>query len=197
MQECSCSCSGVIRNPTWLLPPTLVGWLHHLRFCSCWLAGWLLCVCNFFVFRAVLLPSGSIRFFSSSFLFFLIIVSFIPSCCKWCVHRMFHHDSTALTTRASGLRWPATYTGGIHRNYLRTNPVDQSSPLQKLTHTLTIIIICFMHTDRIQKMSGFVPLNAGYTVSVRRTRLNVLVLLTLAIAGESPTCILHEGIHTL
>ena len=43
---------------------------------------------------------------------------------------------------------------------------------------------------------GFVPLNAGYTVSVRRTRLNVLVLLTLALAGESPTCILHEGIHT-
>ena len=45
-------------------------------------------------------------------------------------------------------------------------------------------------------MSGFVPLNAGYTVSVRRTKLNVLVLLTLALAGESPTCILHEGIHT-
>ena len=30
-------------------------------------------------------------------------------------------------------------------------------------------------------MSGFVPLNAGYTVSVRRTRLNALVLLTLAL----------------
>ena len=45
-------------------------------------------------------------------------------------------------------------------------------------------------------MSGFVPLIAGYTVSVRRTRLNVLVLLALAIAGESPTCILHEGMHT-
>ena len=44
-------------------------------------------------------------------------------------------------------------------------------------------------------MSRFVPLNAGYTVSVRRTRLNVLVLLTLAIAGESPTCILHEDTH--
>ena len=40
-----------------------------------------------------------------------------------------------------------------------------------------------------------VALNAGYTVSVRRTRLNVLVLLTLALAGESPTCTLHEGIH--
>ena len=44
-------------------------------------------------------------------------------------------------------------------------------------------------------MSSFVPLNAGYTVSVRRTRLNVLVLLTLALAGESSTCTLHEGIH--
>ena len=30
---------------------------------------------------------------------------------------------------------------------------------------------------------------------MRRTRLNVLVLLTLARAGESPTCILHEGTH--
>ena len=44
-------------------------------------------------------------------------------------------------------------------------------------------------------MSGFVPLNAGYTVSVRRTRLDVLVLWTLALAGESPACTLHEGIH--
>ena len=42
-------------------------------------------------------------------------------------------------------------------------------------------------------MSGFVPFNAGYTVAVRRARLNVLVLLTLALAGESPTCILHDG----
>ena len=32
-------------------------------------------------------------------------------------------------------------------------------------------------------MSGFVSLNAGDTVSVRRTRLNVLVLFTLALAG--------------
>ena len=31
-------------------------------------------------------------------------------------------------------------------------------------------------------MSGFVPLNAGYTVSVRITRLSALVLLTLALA---------------
>ena len=46
-------------------------------------------------------------------------------------------------------------------------------------------------------MSGFVPLDAGYTVSVRKTRLNVLVLLSLAIAGESLTCIFHEGTHTV
>ena len=45
-------------------------------------------------------------------------------------------------------------------------------------------------------MSGFVHLEAGCTVSVRRTRLNVVVLLTLALKGESPTCILHEGIST-
>ena len=48
----------------------------------------------------------------------------------------------------------------------------------------------------IPQVSGFVPRNAGYTVSVRRIRLDVLVLLTLALVGESPTCILHEGIHT-
>ena len=48
-------------------------------------------------------------------------------------------------------------------------------------------------------MSGFVPLNAGYTVPVRRTRLNallnVLVLLTLVLSGESPTLILHDDTH--
>ena len=33
-------------------------------------------------------------------------------------------------------------------------------------------------------MSGFVPLNAGYTVSVCRTRLDMVVLLTLALAGS-------------
>ena len=33
-------------------------------------------------------------------------------------------------------------------------------------------------------MSGFVPLNPGYTVSVGRTMLNVLVLLTLALSTE-------------
>ena len=32
------------------------------------------------------------------------------------------------------------------------------------------------------------------TVSVRRTRFNVLVLLTLPLTGESPTCTLHEGV---
>ena len=46
-------------------------------------------------------------------------------------------------------------------------------------------------------MSGFVPLDAVVKVSVRRTRLNVLVLLTLALAEESPTCLLREGIHNL
>ena len=87
------------------------------------------------------------------------------------VHRMFHHGSTALLrTRASGL---LRYTSaglphkqlakmsfdeifdltagvyfnfynkqGLHRN-LRTNPVDPSSPLQKLI----LSINCFMCTE--------------------------------------------------
>ena len=46
-------------------------------------------------------------------------------------------------------------------------------------------------------MSGFVALSAGYTFFLLKTRLNVLVLLILALAGESPTCILHESIHIL
>ena len=44
------------------------------------------------------------------------------------VHRMFHHDSTALTTRASGLGWISAALPriqGVHRN-LHTNPVDPS-----------------------------------------------------------------------
>ena len=47
-------------------------------------------------------------------------------------------------------------------------------------------------------MPGCVPVNAGYTVSVRRTRLNVFVLLTMVFAGDSPIFILHQGtrIHT-
>ena len=40
-----------------------------------------------------------------------------------------------------------------------------------------------------------VPLTAGCIVSVRKTRLDVAFLLTLALAGESPTCVLQEGIH--
>ena len=42
------------------------------------------------------------------------------------VHRMFHHDSTALTTRASGLGWTSAglpHLRGVHEN-LRTNPVN-------------------------------------------------------------------------
>ena len=47
-----------------------------------------------------------------------------------------------------------------------------------------------------ESLLGGSVLNAGYTVSVRRTRVNIIVLLTLALTGESPTCILHEGICT-
>ena len=55
------------------------------------------------------------------------------------IHRMFHHDSIALPTRASGLGWTSAglpHTQGVPRN-LRTNPVDPSSPPQKLAHTTT------------------------------------------------------------
>ena len=44
-------------------------------------------------------------------------------------------------------------------------------------------------------MPSSITLNAGHRVSVRRTRLNVLVLLTLALAGESPTCPSREYKH--
>ena len=75
------------------------------------------------------------------------------------VHRMFDRDSTAPTTRSSGLGWTSAgvpHIQQIHRN-LRTNPVDPSSPLQKLTHTITLIY-CFMHnildsTDRCLVLS--------------------------------------------
>ena len=51
------------------------------------------------------------------------------------VHRMFHRDSTALTTRPSirpgmDLRWPATYTGNTQE--LAYNPADPSNPLPEV-----------------------------------------------------------------
>ena len=62
------------------------------------------------------------------------------------VHRMFDHDSTALTTRAPGLDWTSAglpLIQGVHRN-LRTNPVDPSSPTPKVnSHNSTH---CLMHT---------------------------------------------------
>ena len=102
------------------------------------------------------------------------------------VHRLDSTNNPSIR-RGLDLRWPATYTGSTQE--LAYEP----SPLQKLTLTnVTLIVSCILNpTDVV-----FVPLNTGYTVSVRRTRLNILVLLTLALAGESPTCILHEGMHT-
>ena len=68
------------------------------------------------------------------------------------VHRMFDHDSTALTTRASGLGWTSSagllHIQGVHRN-LRTNPVDPRSPLQKLTHTITLIVSCILNSTDV------------------------------------------------
>ena len=49
-------------------------------------------------------------------------------------------------------------------------------------------------STRVHKYDKY---NPGYTVSVRRIRLNVSVQLTLIITGESRTDLyLHEGIHT-
>ena len=69
----------------------------------------------------------------------------------------------------------ACHTQGVHRN-LRTNPVDPSSPLQKLTHTMTIICFTRMHTE-FHRLSyvWFGPPHGGYVVSVRRTRLDALL----------------------
>ena len=47
----------------------------------------------------------------------------------------------------------------------------------------------------IPQMSGFVSLNARYTIFLARTRFDVLILLTLALSGELPTCILQR-VHT-
>ena len=81
------------------------------------------------------------------------------------VHRMFHHDSTALTTRASGLGWTSAgllliYIQGVYRN-LRTNPVDPSSPLQKLTHTILSIHIIIRVFERTGIWSGGVFVSAS------------------------------------
>ena len=43
------------------------------------------------------------------------------------------------------LRWPATYTGSTQE--LAYKPVDPSSPLQKLTRTLTIVSFILKSTD--------------------------------------------------
>ena len=68
------------------------------------------------------------------------------------VHRMFHHDSTALITRASGLG--RTSAGLPHiqqvRRNLRLNPVDPNSPLQKLTHTITTrVVSCILNSTDV------------------------------------------------
>ena len=79
-------------------------------------------------------------------------------------------------------------------NVPRKSLIEYMKRFQRKDKTvqLVLIVLCIL----IPQMSGFAPLNAGYTVSVRRTRMNDLVLSTLARTGESPTCIFHESIHT-
>ena len=63
------------------------------------------------------------------------------------IQLMFHPDSTALITRASGVGWTSAglaHVQGVPRN-LRPNPVDPSSPLQELFHT-TIIVSCILNS---------------------------------------------------
>ena len=63
-------------------------------------------------------------------------------------HRMFHHDSMTLTTRASGVGWTSAFLPhikGVHTN-LRTNPVYPSSPLQKSTHTITLLVSSILNS---------------------------------------------------
>ena len=60
------------------------------------------------------------------------------------IHLMFRHDLTEKTPSIRpGLDIRLPHIQGVHRN-LRTNPLDPSSPLQKLTQTVTLN--CFMHT---------------------------------------------------
>ena len=120
------------------------------------------------------------------------------------VHRMFHRDSTALTTTNNpsirpglDLRWPPTYAGST-QELARTNPVDPSGPLQMITHTTLlvqqfIIVVCMLNFTGV----WFCPPQRGlysFRAQNKAERLSPVDFGT--IAGESQTCILHEGIHT-
>ena len=117
------------------------------------------------------------------------------------VHRMFHHDSTAQNPEHQA--WAGTslachiHIQGVHNN-LRTNPVDLSSPLQKLTHTVTLIVSyilnstdvwicppqCGLYSFRAQnKAERLSPVDPGISRGVTDLY-------------PSRGYILHEGIHT-
>ena len=76
------------------------------------------------------------------------------------VHRMFHHDSTALTTLASGLGWISAglpHIQGVHRN-LRTNPVGTQITHSKSEFALSMLRELFVlstmdSTDRCLVLS--------------------------------------------
>ena len=75
------------------------------------------------------------------------------------------------TAYAGRMRVLSIHIQGVHRN-LRPNPVDPSSPMQKLTHTITVIVPFILKSAEF----WFCPPHARFTVSVPRTSLNVLVL---------------------
>ena len=63
------------------------------------------------------------------------------------VHSMFCHDSTAKTRSIMpglDLRRGLRHIQAVHRD-LRTNAVDPSSPLQKLSRTVTHIVSCTLN----------------------------------------------------
>ena len=109
------------------------------------------------------------------------------------VHRMFHHDETALTTRASGLGWTSAglpHMQEVHSNW-RTNPVKPSNPLRKLTHTIPIIVSCIPNSTDF----CFCPPQCGLYGFRDQNKVERLSPVDPGNSGESPTCILHEGIH--
>ena len=80
------------------------------------------------------------------------------------VHSMFHYDSAAekpehqawagpplachIYRECTGTCVQTQELAHEHKN-LRTNPVDPSSPLQKLTHSVTLIVSCILNSTNV------------------------------------------------
>ena len=78
---------------------------------------------------------------------------------------------------------------------MRTNPVDPSNPLQKLTHTVTIIVSCIQQfIGRLDVCLILFRLRGlyGFRAQYKAERLGPV---DPGISREPPTCILREGTH--